>query len=77
MVYHRNTVYMSKFPFFFFGFQNFILILGVPGRAFLCLGAEQSDFEEIGVAGLALELEPREERERRAGNWEGKRKLST
>ena len=40
----------------------------MSGRVFGGPGAEKSDFEEIGVAGLAPEAAPREERERRAGS---------
>ena len=59
--------------------QNFIMIPGVPGRVFGGPRAEKSDFEEIGVASPELEpeLAPREERERRAGSFEGSRKPST
>ena len=57
--------------------QNFLLVLGMPGRVFGGPGTEKTDFEEIGVAGPEPEPAPREERERRARSLEGSRKPST
>ena len=55
-------------------FQNFAFSPGVLERIFGGPGIEKSDFEESGVASLEPEPSPREERERRAGSWEGSRK---
>ena len=57
-------------------FQSLIFIPGVPGRVFRVLELKL-DFEEIGVAGPEPDPAPREERERRAGSWEGSWKTST
>ena len=56
---------------------NLILVPRRPGRVFGGPGTEKSDFEEIGVASPELEPAPREERERRAGSFEGSQKPLT
>ena len=46
MVYNRNAVYISKNPELMKNVQDFILVMGVPGRVFGGPGAEKSDFED-------------------------------